>query len=81
MFTIEKHVDIPKRDTTNVGRKPKYPFREMEIGDSFFVRSDGRKNVQVNIVSAAHGALGPGAFATRSVVEGGVEGIRAWRIK
>lgn len=33
-FTIEKDVPMPKVDNKRRGR---YPFEEMEIGDSFFV--------------------------------------------
>ena len=33
MIKIEKGVPVPK----NITRKAKYPFREMEVGDSFFI--------------------------------------------
>jgi len=35
MIKIEKNVPIPKKKGS--GRKAKYPFGEMDVGDSFFV--------------------------------------------
>jgi len=40
---IEKGIPIPK---IKRGRPPKYPFAEMEVGDSFFVHKDDVKNVR-----------------------------------
>lgn len=33
MFNIDKNVKIPEK--LSAGRKPKYPFGSMEVGDSF----------------------------------------------
>lgn len=37
MYAIEKGIEMPE------GRNRKYPFKEMEVGDSFFV-DEGRKD-------------------------------------
>lgn len=38
MFKIEKDIPIPAM--TRPGATPKYPFRQMEVGDSFSVPAD-----------------------------------------
>lgn len=39
MFAIEKNVAIPEALNTRQG---KYPYKSMEVGDSFFVPSDDK---------------------------------------
>ena len=41
-YEIEKDVPIPPRIT----RMPKYPFRKMEVGDSFVLPKDDVKNAR-----------------------------------
>lgn len=66
MFEIEKGVPIP------ASRSFKYPFKNMEVGDSFFCQHQGVRS------SAMH-------FGRRhktkykSIVEG--NGYRVWRIE
>lgn len=77
MYNIEKCIPIPPQ-----GRSPgppsKYPWAQMEVGDSFFVPGAPPKGVAKQLKSAAsqqatrHGRR----YATR-LVEGGV---RVWRI-
>lgn len=69
MFKIEKRVPIPARTTT-----PKYPFRDMKVGDSFVV-ADGGKSVA--IAASAFSRRNPEyRFTARK--EG--DAIRIWRI-
>ena len=81
MFEIENNVEMPKKCANN-GSAAKYPFREMEVGDSFFVPAESAESahrVQINISSSSvqmSKREGAGKkFATRKV-EGGV---RVWR--
>jgi len=70
-FTIEKGVPVPKQ--VGAGRKNKYPFDAMEVGDSFFV-----KDIKVKAISktcGSHGKRLSRRFASRTV-DGGV---RVWR--
>ena len=70
-FTIEKGIPVPKQ--VGAGRKNKYPFDAMEVGDSFFVK-DGT----VKTLSRSCGIYGKRLerkFASRTV-DGGV---RVWR--
>lgn len=72
MYSIEKGIEIPKSQKKNL----KYPFRNMEIGDSFFVEKD-RRLAAYSIVSQFARQNPPMKFTTR-VVDGGV---RVWRIQ
>ena len=79
MYEIDKGVEIPPPNTTNGSRRI-YPFREMEIGDSFLVPVDGDKKLQqARIGSAAsyYGKRNNKRFVTRTV-DGGA---RVWRVE
>ena len=67
---VDKGVPMPCRPT---GKK--YPFEEMEVGDSFFVRGETAR-----INPAYWGKKLNVKFATRFVVENNVRGTRVWRI-
>ena len=69
-------IEITEGLPTPRGRRSKYPFRDMEIGDSFFAPRSS--------VIGIHGCARrhrPMRFTCRSVVEDGVPGIRVWRIE
>lgn len=75
MITIEKNVPIPPRR-----EKPtKYPFADMEPGDSFLVQVDKdnfeKKILSMRMSSRKYSKAHGGQFTTR-IVEGGV---RCWR--
>lgn len=77
-YNITKNIVIPPKQRPSNGPK-KYPFLEMEIGDSFFVPrlENGRLNY-----SATH-ALPKEArknITARKVTENGVDGVRYWRL-
>ena len=68
-------IAITKGLPTPRGRRAKYPFRDMEIGDSFF--APGSSVIGIHGCARRHR---PMRFTCRSVVEEGVPGIRVWRI-
>lgn len=70
MFKIEKNVPMPEYLRM---RRSRYPFNEMEIGDSFFAGESRGK-----VASAAHtyGKKHGLRFSMRS--EG--DGFRVWRV-
>lgn len=76
-YAIDKSVPIPKK-------RSKYPFSEMEIGDSFSVSINGdskdeaaRKRSSINTAAYLYGKATQIKFKVRtSEVE-----IRCWRIK
>ncbi|MEI7599672.1 MAG: hypothetical protein WCJ41_10150 [Aestuariivirga sp.] len=69
IIAITKGVPAPR------GRRAKYPFPAMEIGDSFF--APGSSVIGIHGCARRHR---PMRFTCRSIVEDGVAGIRVWRI-
>jgi hypothetical protein len=76
IFNITKNVPLPKRKRL-AGRQTIYPFKDMDVHDSFFVpnkkfftsyRNYEKKNPKTK-------------FCVRHVTENGVKGIRVWRTK
>ncbi|MEI2419605.1 hypothetical protein V6O07_04980 [Arthrospira platensis SPKY2] len=76
MFTIEKNVPL-----VAVGnrRTSKYPYAQLDVGDSFFVPGTTTKSLGSAAANAAK-KLGV-VFATRTVTENGVTGVRIWRVE
>ena len=73
---IDKGVPLPPVPAKGgAGRKPKYPWREMQVGDSFFAASDKK----LFSTTKAGQSLNM-KFATRKTEENGVRGFRVWRI-
>ena len=70
MIQIDKNVAMPPK----AGRK-KYPFAEMEIGDSFFSPDLSIRNCGPYFTPHK-----PKKFAARTSTESGVKGVRVWRI-
>jgi hypothetical protein len=74
VFTVEKNVSMPEEILpTNT----KYPWHEMQVGDSFFV-PHLKRNTSMNLrtaIRAANKRLTPKVFVFR-LVEGGT---RIWR--
>lgn len=67
-ISITKGLPTPHRG------RAKYPFRDMEVGDSFFAPHAS--------VIGLHGCARrhrPKRFTCRSLVENGVAGVRVWR--
>lgn len=76
MFAIEKNIPQPK---SNAGRQAKYPWKSMEVGDSFFVPCpvDEQRKRRSSITASGISALGKGKVS--AAIED--KGIRVWRIK
>jgi hypothetical protein len=77
MIKIEKDVPVPK----NITRKSKYPFREMKIGDSFFVKDkEDIKKTQRKMAAVAYMFCKKNSeykFKTQALEAG----VRVWRVK
>ena len=91
-MTIKVDKDVPVPAYTRVGRPSRYPWSEMEVGDSFFVPvSEGEDIHKLRTsISGSRYAYTKGMVkrhgveyraTIRTVTEGGVEGVRAWRLK
>lgn len=76
MIKIEKGLPVPKTAT----RTAKYPFKEMVLGDSFFVKDEvDAKRMQQRVAAAACMFVrkNPGyKFKTQA----SPEGVRLWRV-
>lgn len=71
MFTIEKDVPVPVG-----GTRRKYPFPDMEVGDSFFI-ADPLRVQSLRFAASYWGKRHGTQFSVRR--EG--TGCRCWRIK
>ena len=76
MIKIEKGIPAPKKQI----RTPKYPFRDMVVGDSFFIKSQEPESTRKKVSAAAtmFCKLHEGFKFKTQVFEGGV---RTWRIE
>ncbi len=80
-FKIDKNIEIP---SPSPGRKPKYPFREMGIGDSFLFSTTYSRLNMTNAYSIAYNFCKKSQDCKdRKHVVRKTEGnkIRIWRIK
>lgn len=81
MYKLEKNVPIPPKASSRQG---KYPFEQMEPGDSFFTPSKSPVDTQRLLAGLGnYWAKRRGAetqFITRRREEGGVPGVRVWRV-
>lgn len=83
-YLIEKNVPVPADGRR--GPEPKYPFRSMEVGDSFVVpageakfskrSADGRPVSRVSVATSGAGKRLGRRFVTRTNPDGSV---RVWR--
>lgn len=71
---IDKNVPIP----TKADRTTKYPWADMEIGDSFFVPKANKNTIAST--SAAASVKYRHSYKTVEVVQGRTKGVRVWRI-
>ncbi len=72
-YRIEKNIPPPE-DSRGL---QKYPFKKMEIGDSFFVPAGKAKSVRQQVQYYQKRSAEPVRFTVRQV-EGGV---RVWRVE
>ena len=74
MYKIDKDIPIPSGYI-------KFPFGEMEVGDSFFVPLGNREvsSIQASVMASAAGRFPERKFLTRSLKD--EKGVRVWRIK
>ena len=78
-FKVEKGIDIPQINVGGEGRShlEKYPFLDLEVGDSFIVPLTGNKAANFRCLVAKKNSSPDGRRYTTRTVDGG---IRVWRI-
>lgn len=75
-YKIDKNIAVP--ENVKLGRKTKYPFGELRIGESFFVNKSHRSFPNVAI---SYGQRNGKEFRVQRAKEKGKNGFRIWRIK
>ena len=75
MFEIDKSIPIPRDGR---GMTVKYPFREMEVGDSFLISAELIPKTWVKNFCAATAHHRPKKFTMRKIDE---NSYRVWRIE
>lgn len=76
-ITIQSGVPIPPPQRTR-RRKYRYPFQDMQPGDSIFV--PGARAAHLHQTARRNTAGTGWRFTTRAVAENGVAGARCWRV-
>lgn len=72
---IDKNVPMPPKPAS----RHIYPWDAMEVGDSFFAPDP--KGELVRAQSYPEGKKRGVKFASRTVTENGVKGVRIWRVR
>lgn len=80
---IEKGVPLAVISRNSAGAPVKYPFRDMEVGDSFVAPLSQTKCKSLEVLRhslrvCARETIGPSKIATRKLPDG--SGFRVWRI-
>lgn len=79
-YEVTSGITIPKKE--GVGTKAKYPFKEMDVGDSFFIPAEDYKNKNPNYMysNLHYSAKFQGIkIAVRTLKD--KSGMRVWRVK
>jgi len=79
-YKVQTDVEIPPNGTGCVG---KYPWGEMEVGQSiFFPPIPGRSGKRYAVGSAiSYGRRHGMKFVSRKYTQDGIEGLMIWRVK
>ncbi len=79
LLPVDKGLPIPTNKTGGMGGKRKYPFEEMDYGDSFFAPVPYR-TIHSAIWSRHNRPNNPKRYTARKTTENGIKGVRVWRI-
>jgi hypothetical protein len=76
-YAIQSGIPLP---AAGVGKRSRFPFRSMAVGDSFFVPAvDAPPKTVRQAVRTQHQLHGGARYTSRECTELGVHGIRVWR--
>jgi len=73
-FVIERDVPLPEKNV-----RWKYPFDQMEVGDSFFVVN--KDTTQMSALCKRAGKRLSARFVTAKAEKGTQSGVRVWRME
>jgi hypothetical protein len=77
MYAIDKHIPIP--ESARNGRPAKYPFKNMNVGDSFFVAGEHTGRLLISIRGCALRNK-PKVFYCEQK-KTAPTGVRCWRVE
>lgn len=72
-FPVDDHIPMPN----NAGGRVRYPWKQMGIGQSFFVPNIPESTRRGLPSAARYSGI---KVVTRNVTENGVPGVRVWRV-
>ena len=75
MFQLETGIPVPPRASFGSVRGSKYPFADMEVGESFLVPED----VKLTTIRSAIGAFNKNNKTVKFAVRNTDTGVRVWR--
>jgi hypothetical protein len=75
MYTIEKNIPMPPQEKREHAKR-KYPFNQMEVGDSFLVGKENREKTRIACFN--EGVRKKKLFKVTKDLEGE---IRCWRLE
>ena len=78
MFEVERNIPVP--DEYGGGRAGKYPWRGMDVGDSFHVPSAGLDRSLLQTRMSARAVNTGNRLGTKYTVRIDGDGVRVWRI-
>lgn len=77
-YEIETGIEIP--EVKRLGRKAKYPWEILEIGESFFITDPPRN--RFGVVCAGYASTASKKYAPKKYTQRSVDGgLRIWRIE
>jgi len=80
---IENNIAIPSRRYSE--KRNRYPFENMEKGQSFFVPIDEgyrtRHTLQKALLRYAHTHFGEQVCTSHRTIENEIKGVRIWRVR
>lgn len=83
---IDKNAPMPPDLETRTGRRPKYPWRKMEVGDSIFIEGEGARG-RAYMAGRKHGqrereqGRSFRIEAAEETSNDGTNGVRIWRVE
>jgi hypothetical protein len=79
-FVVEKGIPVPDKGNSRIKGESKYPFRFMNVGDSFLAK-EGDVSVKKDAVyNSAKSFVNSGNESKKFTVRETAEGVRCWRV-
>ena len=74
---IDKNIPLPSTRAAGGGRPAKYPFKQMKVGDSFFIPGKKASDLSSSMSHARRNGIN---LVCRVAYKGDDIGVRIWRV-